>query len=97
MAAQRLAPLRQCCALLLSDKDALALEALEALCPALTARQMEQLLCHWNANAENEAQRAPAALLVALAAAVESAPLASAQTVRARRGADQHVVPLMVD
>ena len=75
VASHRFAPLLQMCTLLLSDKAALVLELVDALCPALTARQHEQLLSNWNMNAANvEAhQLAPAALLETLAAEVEAA------------------------
>lgn len=75
VAAHRLAPLLQMCTLLLSDKAALVLELVDAMCPALTARQHEQLLSNWNMNAANVEARqlAPAALLETLAAEVEAA------------------------
>ena len=42
------------------------------MCPRLTLRQIDQLLCNWNANSENSAQKAPAALLQSLTAAIHA-------------------------
>ena len=81
--------LQQLCLLLMTDKDMLADPSMvDAICPALHARQIEHVLMNWNANEDN-AEPVSGDVLAALQARETEANMADGAAAGGARGPGQ--------